>query len=774
MRMTFKTVALLCLVLSLGLPSSGQAQWRQNGVPIAALAGVQDESQIVGDGYGGAYIVWRDYRNSAQADIYIQRVNARGEIAWTDGGIAVASGPSQQTNPCICLDSSGNAIVAYNDNASGNIDIYAQCVNRVGTLLWGAGGVAVCTETSNQGAPHIVAGTSGSSIVGWMDSRSGNQHVYAQRLSSAGIIQWTAPGVVICNAANTQDDMQMIPDGSGGAIFVWEDYRDATNYLVYAQKINVGAIVQWMVNGVRLCTGNYWQNQPKLISDGAGGAIVVWYDLRNGTDDDIYAQRILSTGSLGWNPIGKYVCATTGEQTWPDLATDGAGGAFLTWTDARTSPPYTDVYAQHLNSSGTAQWGVGGVAVSDPAGNQNFPVIVSDGAGGAIITWQDTRLGNDYGVYAQRIDGTGAPQWLMQGAEVSDPVNTQWQPHIISDGAQGAIICWTDLRDQATQSYDVYAQRMEEFGNWGYPAPHINSGIDVPHDQGGKVLLTWDPSYLDAFPQQAINRYTIWRSTDGHSYAPLDSIDAYSLPGYQYAAATTADSSGSGEAPQWFKIRAIAWGVNTWWESNVWRCHSVDNLSPTPPTALVAEQKFEPAGLQLTWTPNPELDLAHYAVYRGTSAGFSPGADNLLASPTEASCFDGEWRWGSGYYYKVSAIDAHGNESGFATAAPDYVSGVEGSEAPRATYLAQNFPNPFNPATKITFGLKGPGGVSLRIYDATGRLVRVLVKGDLSAGRYAEPWDGKDNGGRAVASGIYFYRLDAGTFTQTRKMVLLR
>jgi len=62
----------------------------------------------------------------------------------------------------------------------------------------------------------------------------------------------------------------------------------------------------------------------------------------------------------------------------------------------------------------------------------------------------------------------------------------------------------------------------------------------------------------------------------------------------------------------------------------------------------------------------------------------------------------------------------------------------------------------------------------LRIYDAAGRLVRVLVAGSLPGGTYAEPWNGKDSRGASVASGIYFCRLDAGSFSQTRKMILLR
>jgi len=99
---------------------------------------------------------------------------------------------------------------------------------------------------------------------------------------------------------------------------------------------------------------------------------------------------------------------------------------------------------------------------------------------------------------------------------------------------------------------------------------------------------------------------------------------------------------------------------------------------------------------------------------------------------------------------------------------------TRGGSVPEKAFLDQNYSNPFNPTTRITFGLKEPAAVSLRIYDTAGRLVRVLVKSSLPGGTYAEIWDGKDSRGAAVASGIYFYRLDAGSFTQTRKMILLR
>jgi hypothetical protein len=98
----------------------------------------------------------------------------------------------------------------------------------------------------------------------------------------------------------------------------------------------------------------------------------------------------------------------------------------------------------------------------------------------------------------------------------------------------------------------------------------------------------------------------------------------------------------------------------------------------------------------------------------------------------------------------------------------------EQGNTPAATRLDQNAPNPFNPATMIRFDLPQPGRVLLTVYDMSGRLVRTLAHGPYEAGVYRVPWDGRNEAGRAVASGVYFYQLDAPGRTESKKMVLLK
>jgi M6 family metalloprotease-like protein len=103
-----------------------------------------------------------------------------------------------------------------------------------------------------------------------------------------------------------------------------------------------------------------------------------------------------------------------------------------------------------------------------------------------------------------------------------------------------------------------------------------------------------------------------------------------------------------------------------------------------------------------------------------------------------------------------------------ATAAPPVV------VLPAAYALAQNFPNPFNPSTTIRYDVPAAGRVRLEIYDVRGRVVRALVDGSVTAGYHQVVWDGRDDAGRSMASGLYFYRMAAGGFAQQKKLLLAK
>jgi len=174
--------------------------------------------------------------------------------------------------------------------------------------------------------------------------------IYAQRVNSSGVVQWTANGVAICTAADDQRSPQIISDATAGAIITWYDGRGGSNNDIYAQRVNSAGAVQWATNGVAIRTGFYDQLYPQITSDGSGGAIITWQDYR-GVSYDAFAQRINSAGAVQWTANGVALCTASGDQLYPQITSDGSGGAIITWTDGRSG--LTDIYAQRVHSGGS-------------------------------------------------------------------------------------------------------------------------------------------------------------------------------------------------------------------------------------------------------------------------------------------------------------------------------------------------------------------------------------------------------------------------------------
>jgi len=466
---------ILILLLFMALPAkAARAQWHVDGAPVCTALNVQVYPAIVADGSGGVIIAWQDLRGGVAYDVYAQHILASGaaDPAWPADGRAICTANNDQTNVALVSDGAGGAILVWQDiRGFASFDIYAQHVLSSGSLDpgWPASGLAVCTATDDQSFPQLVGDGAGGAIVTWMDARAGapNFAIYAQHVLGSGTVDsaWPANGRALCAAANDQEAPQIAGDGAGGAIVTWFDGRGA-DYDIYAQHVLATGAVDpvWPVNGTGVCTATSTQLSPTIVGDGSGGAIVAWYDGRSGSYD-IYAQHIGASGSAdpAWPANGRALCTAIGDQRLPQLVSDGAHGAIVTWYDLRNVD--FDVYAQHVLAGGGVDpgWPANGRALCTATRNQILPRIVGDGAGGAIVTWQDLRNGNDYDVYAQHVQAAGTvdPAWPSDGRALCTAGNDQAGQVIASDGAGGAVVAWYDGRGD---SFDIYASRVSSAG----------------------------------------------------------------------------------------------------------------------------------------------------------------------------------------------------------------------------------------------------------------------------------------------------------------------
>ena len=473
---------LIIVILSFILATDYKCQWSNNpNINTAICTAVKDQfiDQIISDGAGGAIITWEDFRNGSNYDVYVQRINAAGIIQWIFNGTIITSLANDQTAPKIISDGSGGVIIVWTDYRGGNYsDIYAQKINANGTAQWTANGIPICTAANSQYNSALVSNGAGGAIITWQDKRDGVLDIYAQHINSSGTVSWTTNGIPICTSAGIQENPAIAGDGTSGAFITWQDNRKGTllinDYDIYTQRINASGSVLWADNGISICDFSGNQVNPVIINDNTNGVIITWVDVRNGIDLDIYAQRLSVEGIVLWTNNGVAICSATDSQVYPFLVDDGAGGAIITWYDYRAGE--YDVYTQRINMNGNVMWTTDGVPISTEVNAQMSPDIISDGQGGAIIVWHDYRDNGNRDVYAQLINNNGIVQWIENGLQISTAQGDQYSPAITSDGNGGAIIVWWDYRSGWTS--DIYAQQVNHYGQLGI-VTDIKDNIDA-------------------------------------------------------------------------------------------------------------------------------------------------------------------------------------------------------------------------------------------------------------------------------------------------------
>jgi hypothetical protein len=484
----------LILALCISRPVFAGAAWQAGGVASCTVPGTQETPSVLSLGHDGAIVVWADDRGN-DYDIYAQKLDTTGRPLWTAGGVKVCGGGYDQEFPLLVSDGAGGAIVVWQDSRAGDdgTDIYAQRIDLNGNALWQADGVPLCSHltdlltTPPSAYAHVVVSDgAGGAIVAWRDTRNspvlGATEIYAQRVNGAGLAQWTPNGVPVVAFGGqnpwVNTSVVIAPDGSNGAVIAWQDGRNSstTKCDLYAQRISASGAPMWTSNGVVVCNASGDQAFYSDIVDMSGGSTsLVWEDKRNGTDYDIYAQKLSSDGVPQWTVNGNPVAQNSGDQRTPRAVSDGSGGVVVAWSDSRTNPAAPDIYAQRLNSTGDIQWGASGKPVATAPGWQGRVRMVPS-TSGTMMTWMDNRQDPSgvtlyYDIYAQLIDSSGCPHWQADGVPVTASTGTQRLQNVAADGAGGLYTVWEDNRNAG--DWDVFGQRVLPTG----PIPVENTAV---------------------------------------------------------------------------------------------------------------------------------------------------------------------------------------------------------------------------------------------------------------------------------------------------------
>jgi hypothetical protein len=295
------------------------------------------------------------------------------------------------------------------------------------------------------------------------------------------------------------DGIEIVPDGSGGAILSWEDGRIPAT--IFAQRINVDGQPLWAVDGVQISPTPTivigGAVQPRMFSDNAGGVIITWWNNQvdpNVGHEYLVAERVDKDGRKLWAEPTPITSMTEIGYGFPStVIADGAGGAiFVTGHGVGSNTPKVQLRASRIDGNGKHLWAHEGVLVSPVDGVNENPKAILDGSGGAYLAWQVTRTIEDKDIVLQRIDGSGRPAWTTP--VLLSSTGNQVGPGLFRDGSGGAVVIWSDCRNTATLNdclfaSDIYGQRVNHLGQTYWK----KYGIPITASSANQGLIsTWD------------------------------------------------------------------------------------------------------------------------------------------------------------------------------------------------------------------------------------------------------------------------------------------
>jgi hypothetical protein len=733
------------------------------GIAISTAAYQHGAPAIAFDGTN-CLVVWSDSRSGTGYDIYCARVSAGGSVL-DPAGIAVSTAAGDQREPVVAFDGT-NYLVAWHDcrNGSYNPDIYCARVSAGGSVLDPAG-IAVSTAVGYQWYP-AVAFDGTNYLVAWEDHRSTYWDIYGARVSVGGTVLDTA-GIAICTAARDQWGTAIAFDGTNYLV-VWQDYRSGSEWDIYGARVSAGGSVLDPA-GIAISTAPNGQGEPSVAFDGTN-YLVAWDDVRNGAYIDIYGARV-SVGGSALDPAGIAISTSANSQMYPAVAFDGTN-YLVAWSDYRSGTNY-DIYGARVSAGGNVL-DPGGIAISTAVRDQSQSAIAFDGTN-YLVVWEDARGGSDWDIYGARVS-TGGTVLDPGGIAISTAARDQQDPAVVFDGTD-YLVAWSDYRSGSGR--DIYGARVSVGGSVLDPGGIAISA--AANDQtypaiafdGTNCLVVWHDMRSD----------TSWdiygaRVSPAGSVVDPDGIAITNAAGDQSPAVAF---DGTNYLVVWEDAR----GGSDWdiYGARVSPAGSVVDPDGIAICTAVRDQqdpavvfdgtdylvawsdyrsgsdrdiygaRVDPAGTVLDPAGMPisveAYDQGYPAVARGGSSGILIAYQSFTPPPVYAS----HRIWGNAWEQTV---------------------GVGEKQTPAAYRAYQSYPNPFNPFCRIRYDIATAARVSLRVFDVSGGLVRTLVDAWREPGVFSEVWDGRDDTGKQLPSGVYLLRLEAGDLVTMGKAVLLK
>jgi len=751
--------------------ANGSSDWSPRLVNDTSLSSFAGPFDLAVFRDGQVVLVWEDY--SALGSTIRMRIYSANGSSLAGPTVVNSDGASaSHWVPAVAHAPGSGFLVCWEDYRNGQADIYARQFTGAGNPV-GSDFVVVPPPASlaAQYAPRVVYSSKDRYVIGWTDLRQG-QEIYLQRFNPTTGLVGDNRQISSGHALVLNRDLDLSVLAAGRIHVLWN--ASGIDNTIQSLMLDSGLVPAGFPDVVnRSTTGQRWA--PTGGFDKNGGYTVVWTESTD-NDPDIVGmlfdpegaprladELVANDDSLGAHSTAPRLAATT---DWWNL---------VCYVDQRNDQG--DIFVRTMSNAGDFLGGENRVNQDPSSSLQAEPGIASTGER-ALLVWNDART--LAGFSGQRIYGRFlTPHGAMVGSEflISDgsALQPKSSPKAALHSDASGMVTWLDRRDGSTQ---VYARWLAADGNLDGGDFRISQTEDVAiarlvmgRDNSDHAVLLWfDPGSTP--PSIRGRRFNPDRTLSGsYAYAPttptrIEEMAADVGPDGRIAIFWIGSEGGTrrGYVTLLDAAGSIIAGPIVITDSPA--------ADPSAPSVSVCNNNY----LSLTWLDRRDgRSLGYYQILEpalsaiGSNLAISTHAPEFMERPMTDAFRGRAWfLWSDP---RADGLNVYANAIVYL---PTSVDDEEPSGLPSGYRLAQNYPNPFNPTTEIEYSLPEQAQVKLEVLNALGQTVSVLVEERQAAGAYHIVWDGTDFNGERVASGIYLYRLKAGPFSATRKMVLLK
>ena len=475
--------------------------FNSEGNPIGTNIQIDDGDKLSAYSYASflanddIIIAWWEHLEYSSS-IYAQIFNNDGTPKSLKFKVNSAGEEFSYSLPIVGILGQDEFIIVWQDNRSGNWDIYVQRYKNNGTPVGINFMVNDDTTSESQGGASIVSNENQFAIA-WQDNRDPrwSLDIYFQRYLLDG--QKLGPNQKLNDdyRIDHQYDPDISGDSNGNAIIVWEDDRYG-NLNIYSQRLDSNGQLRGENVNLNSNQSNYTYTQPAVSMNDSGNFVVVWSDYRyDSYGGDIYAQRYDRNGIEIGTDIKINDDATTSRQNFPDVVVDDVGNFVVVWSDQRRENAYSDIYCQRVSNNGDLL--SNNFLVNEDQRNwmfRGYPSISMNSKREFVICWQDGgTAGGDIFIQKYNIDGSKLGENLIINDKSSEPA---YKPRVILNDSDKIVVAWYD------KPRDIYKQilssNLEKIG----PNLKVNDDInsrgqaepDIAIGSEGDYIICWEDS----------------------------------------------------------------------------------------------------------------------------------------------------------------------------------------------------------------------------------------------------------------------------------------